>query len=122
MPFSNELIQKVWEKGIPVENYNPEKFRIDSAGAWIVRDQYGQETDYGWTIDHIFPECKGGSNDLLNLRPMQWENNNSKSDDFPDYKAVITRSDNKNIRSEQNLTVNEGIQKQLNLLFGIKVK
>ena len=30
---------------------------------------------YGWEIDHIKPKKDGGSDDLSNLRPLQWEAN-----------------------------------------------
>ena len=78
MAFSQEEIQKVWEKGITVQGQDSSQWRKDQCGAWIGRNQYGnRNSEYGWEIDHISP---GGSDDVSNLRPLQCENNVAKSD------------------------------------------
>lgn len=78
MSFDDETIQKVWEKGKIVSEYDSKVWRKDECGAWINRSKYGnQKSKYGWHIDHISP----GENDKLsNLRPLQWKNNIDKSD------------------------------------------
>lgn len=79
--FTKEQIQEVWEKATKVSGNDPAIFRKDQCGAWIARQQYGnRKSGYGWEIDHITPESKGGKDDLSNLRPLQWENNMSKLD------------------------------------------
>lgn len=118
--FSETQIQNVWNKGLSQENYNSDKYRKDCCGAWIKRDDYGKNTSFGWTVDHVYPESKGGSNDLLNLRPMQWENNLSKSDDYPSYTSVKTSEGEKNIKLEKNWTVNEELRNELLDKFGNK--
>jgi 5-methylcytosine-specific restriction endonuclease McrA len=45
--------------------------------------EYGQTSKYGWEIDHIKPVSKGGTDDLSNLQPLQWENNRRKGDNYP---------------------------------------
>ena len=57
MSFSDEVVQRVWEKGRIVSNYDKDKYRKDQCGAWITRAQYGnRDSMYGWEIDHIDPD------------------------------------------------------------------
>jgi hypothetical protein len=118
--FSNKQIQDVWEKGTTVENYDSTKYRKDLAGAWIARNDYGKETQLGWQIDHVYPSSKGGDENLINLRPMHWENNQSKADDYPKYKTVKSSKDDKNIDDPNSFTVNENLQGELKKLYKIK--
>ena len=81
MAFTDEIIQKVWDKATVIRNYDEKKFRKDQCKAWIVRNEYGnRKSDYGWEIDHITPVSAGGRDILSNLRPLHWENNLTKSD------------------------------------------
>lgn len=76
--FKKNKIQKVWEKGDSIPGYKPSRVRKDQCGARIERHEYGnRDSKYGWEIDHINP---GGSDNLSNLRPLQWENNVATSD------------------------------------------
>jgi hypothetical protein len=79
MVFTEDTIQKVWEKGFVASKYDPKIWRKDQCGAWIARSDYGKRnSQYGWEINHIKPESEGGGNELSNLRLLQWENNASK--------------------------------------------
>lgn len=78
--YSDELIQKVWEKGITVPGREPSQTRKDVCGALMSRGKYGDrsaQNNFGWEIDHIVP---GSSDDLSNLRPLQWYNNVTRQD------------------------------------------
>ena len=93
MAFSEEIIQKVWEKGKVVSSNDPNVYRKDECGAWIRRNQYGnRNSQYGWEVDHISP---GGSDTLSNLRPLQWKNNTDKSDGR--LKCNVTASGTENV-------------------------
>lgn len=73
MPFTEEKIQQVWEKGKVVEKHDLDFERQDAATAWIHREEYGnRDSEFGWEIHHIDPD---GGDELSNLRPLQWQNN-----------------------------------------------
>jgi len=94
MAWSDEVIQKVWEKAAAVTGNDTDEWRKDECGAWIGRRYYGsREAQFGWEIDHISP---GGSDALSNLRPLQWENNVDKSDGR--LKCNVTASETRNVR------------------------
>ena len=128
MNLTNQLKLSVWQKGQIVDGFNPELYRKDPCGAWIVWDKYGiRDSLYGWEIDHIFPQSKledmGFSasliDDLRNLRPMQHSDNESKCDDYPSYMAAVTSDGKKNIYKETSLTVNEATRKVLAELYNL---
>jgi hypothetical protein len=80
MAFTEKQIQEVWEKGKVVPGNDPNIYRKDCCDAWIKRNEYGnRNSNYGWEIDHITPKSNDGGDELSNLRPLQWENNMSKS-------------------------------------------
>ncbi|MCY3788620.1 MAG: HNH endonuclease signature motif containing protein [Gemmatimonadetes bacterium] len=78
-------VDEVWKKGKIVPNNNPDVYRKDVCGAFIRRDQYGTQAEYGWEIDHIKPVSKGGSDYIGNLRPLHWRNNDAKGDNLDGY-------------------------------------
>lgn len=81
MSFTDDEVQKVWEKGKVVSGQEATNWRKDQCDAWIGRSQYGnRNSQYGWEIDHITPSANGGGDELSNLRPLQWENNANKQD------------------------------------------
>lgn len=119
--FSNEIIEKVWEAGLIIEGVSKDLIRKDACGAFIMKDHYGNHSsDFGWEIDLIVPEIIGGDASLENLRPLQWQNHDSKGNDYPVYFAVKKGQVSKNITVSRQLTVNAKLQKALNSKYGIE--
>jgi hypothetical protein len=81
--FDEATIEAVWKKGTPEPELSA--FRRDICGARMQRSEYGTTETYGWEIDHIEPVAQGGTDDLDNLQPLQWENNREKADHYPEW-------------------------------------
>ncbi len=73
-PFDETTIEAVWNKATISRDHPP--LRVDAYGALIWRGGYGNTISrFGWEIGHINPPSRGGSDELENLQPLQWENN-----------------------------------------------
>ena len=81
--MSQSTIDRVWEKGTPIRGRNPETWRKDPEGNVIRYGSYGTKGDFGWEIDHKNPRSKGGTDNIRNLQPLQWDENRSKSNTYP---------------------------------------
>lgn len=72
MPFSDEMIRQVWEKGRGTPDQDSDVWRKDECGAWMNREHYGKErSEYGWRIENV---SIGGPDILENLRPLHLQN------------------------------------------------
>jgi hypothetical protein len=111
--FTQSKIDEVWQKAKKVEHYNENEYRQDIAGAWIQKDKYGMEEEFGWEIDHYFPVSLGGTDQIKNLQPLQWENNRKKADDFPLFKTIVSSEGKENIKKEKEHTCDVDYFKQL---------
>lgn len=80
--FNETTIEAVWQKGTLEPSFATSRKRNCSAS--MIRAKYGGEEMIGREIDHIKQVSKGGTDDLSNLRPLQWENNRAKGDGNPD--------------------------------------
>ena len=83
MSYSKDLLDEIFSKGEPIPNEDPKLYRKDKFGNEIHRYDYGKQTTYGWEVDHSKPQSIGGTGHLNNLQPLQWEENRSKSDNYP---------------------------------------
>lgn len=70
--LSEELKNKVWEKGEPISNENPDKYRQDKYGNWIAKKDFEKSKSLlGWKISKIDPSS---SPKIENLEPLFWKN------------------------------------------------
>lgn len=118
--FTEEQIQQVWEKGQIVTGFDSAIARKDACGAWMLRYNYADENSiYGWEIDHVFPKNLGGNDNIENLRPMQWNNNRAKGNDYPSYSTKVKAIGNENRFVDGQYTVNAELQEKLSTLYSL---
>ncbi|HEY6924862.1 MAG TPA: HNH endonuclease signature motif containing protein [Steroidobacteraceae bacterium] len=83
-PFDEQVVRLVWGKGKVDLRFDATIWRQDTCGTWMLREEYGDRSSiFGWEIDHIVPLNQGGSDDLENLRPLNWRNNEAKGNTYP---------------------------------------
>lgn len=122
-------------KGHKDPKYNPDFVRKDACGAWMIRGEYNdRDSIYGWEVDHVYPESKLREldvpqnliDDIDNLRPLNWKNNESKGTDYPNYQAkikadVISSNDGKtedyNVECSDEKEINADVQHRIEELF-----
>lgn len=120
--FTEERIQEVWEKGSEVDGYDSTIYRKDACGAWMKRDKYGdRDSSLGWEIDHIYPESRlmeenverDQIDNIVNLRPLNWQNNASKDNDYPAYTARCRAEGDSNIEDSRQMIVNKEVRESV---------
>jgi len=79
--WTEQVKLAVWEKGRMIPDFSPEEWRWDVCGKVMKYSEYGnRESEQGWEIDHIDPVANGGTDELINLQPLNWKNNTHKGD------------------------------------------
>lgn len=82
MDYSEEIIQRVWEKGKRVLGYDATIMRKDELGSWILREHYRRpDSDFSWEIDCPDLDVKEGL-EISSLRPLNSANRFSMDKNF----------------------------------------
>jgi hypothetical protein len=71
MRYTAEIIEQVWEHGRAANDRPATKWRMDACGAWMLREQYGHDTEFGWKIE---PVAAGDGDAARALRPFHHAN------------------------------------------------
>lgn len=125
--LTKQELDLIFNKASKIDGCDPNVWRMDASGAIIKRSSYGRDDEwYGWEVDHIVPrsllERNGVPEDLINddrnLRPLNWNNNNSK-DDYPDYWIVVEADEfqERNVSVNKEKTISEKKRKELKELY-----
>ena len=85
-PFEEHIISEVWQKA--KKEFGLFFYRRDMYGDIIARHEFGMQNKYGWEIDHILPVVLGGTDDIENLQPLHWKNNQTKNGLLPNEKEL----------------------------------
>ena len=102
--ISFETLCRIWKKARELQGFSPDKTRQDVAGARIDWSDYGNvDSQFGWEIDHRKPVAEGGTDDLGNLQPLQWQNNRSKGDDYPMWTSTVAYELGYNVHRKKTL-------------------
>jgi hypothetical protein len=83
MKITKESAYELWE-----ERYGSQIKVKDYSDRKMDKSAYGNtNSEFGWNIDHIRPESKGGSNKQGNLEICTILTNDEKADKFPHWEA-----------------------------------
>ena len=86
--FSSKIVDAVWKKARSENGFS--FFKTDGCGATIKLAEFGEQSQYGWEIDHIKPVSCGGTDELNNLQAMHWRNNRNKNENYPIWECKLT--------------------------------
>lgn len=83
MELNRETAMRLWNK-----TFGKETRAIDFAGRSIVKGAYNdRQSEFGWNVDHVLPQSKGGVTADYNLICCSILTNDEKADKFPCFKA-----------------------------------
>lgn len=83
MEIDSKTAFRLWER-----DYGRDVRSKDYAGRPMDKAAYGdRNSDYGWNIDHIYPESKGGKSVPNNLICCNIQTNDEKANKFPAFRA-----------------------------------
>lgn len=83
MELNHETAMRLWNK-----SFGKETKAIDFAGRTIAKGAYNdRNSEFGWNVDHILPQCKGGKTADYNLMCCHILTNDEKANKFPAFRA-----------------------------------
>ena len=131
MEITEDIKRVIWNKGVVDDKYPSERVRKDACGAFMLYEDFGDRNSvFGWEIDHIYPASKlklrndisaEQIDDIRNLRPLNWRNNDSKGADYPFYTAcwVADEENATNVAAVKGKVVNAQVQEELRKMYNL---
>jgi hypothetical protein len=77
---------------------DPAQWRQDACGAWMRRDHYGHDSEFGWKLERVKP---GGPDTADSLRPFNYGNSYDVSTGKPHCRVSADRA---NVPAEKYAT------------------
>lgn len=107
--WTSEQIEEAWNKAEIIDNYNPQLYRKDYAGALMFKNSFinsvklnDDPKSYNWTIVYHRPLLHGGTCDISNLQPMNNTNAITKANNYPRWKTAITFDGKQNFLKQKS--------------------
>ena len=83
MDLNRETAMRLWNK-----SFGKDTKTVDFAGRTIAKGAYNdRNSEFGWNVDHILPQSKGGATADYNLVCCHIKTNDEKADIFPCFNA-----------------------------------
>lgn len=83
MEVNKETASRLW-----VKQFGKKQKAVDFSGRMVARAAYNdRNSEFGWNVDHILPESRGGKTVDYNLICCNIRTNDEKADRFPCFKA-----------------------------------
>lgn len=104
MTLNHETAMKLWNK-----TFGKDIKAKDFSGREIAKGAYNdRNSEFGWNVDHILPQCKGGKTTERNLIICNIKTNDEKANKFPGFVAngkrfTIIKSENHYVIKQENI-------------------
>ena len=83
MDLNRETAMRLWNK-----SFGKDTKAVDFAGRTIAKGAYNdRNSEFGWNVDHVLPQSKGGATADYNLICCHIKTNDEKADTFPCFTA-----------------------------------
>ena len=109
MDLNRETAMRLWNK-----SFGKGTKAIDFAGRTISKGAYNdRNSEFGWNVDHILPQSKGGATADYNLVCCHIKTNDEKADKFPCFSAngiafeIVKVQNHYEIRAKNGVKVEE---------------
>lgn len=117
MDLNRETAMRLWSK-----YFGKATKVVDFAGRTIAKGAYNdRNSEFGWNVDHILPQSKGGATADHNLVCCHIKTNDEKADKFPCFKAngvafeIVKVQNHYEIRAKEKKTEKESDSDELDL-------